>query len=109
MIEVIKSFIEDFKKFGTGKEIEDCFLYGYCYWFARILRERFGEGEILYCPQENHFVYAAFGRIFDITGDCTETYENSYMTFWSNYQKIEEGSTHLNRLIKDCILKERTN
>ncbi len=107
MIAVIKTFIEDFKKFGTGKEIIDCFSYGYCYWFARILLERFGEGEIMYCPVDNHFVYAAFGRVFDITGDCTAKYRGSYMTTWASYKEMEDGSTHLDGLIKNCVLKER--
>ena len=101
----IKKFIHDFKSFGTGKEIIDCFSNGYCFWFTYILKARFPYGEIYYFPIHNHFVYKAFNRIFDITGDCTPQYDTSQMIPWAEYQMKELGSSHLDRLIDNCILK----
>lgn len=105
-IEEIKKFIQGFKNFGTGEQIIDCFSNGNCFWFSYILKARFPYGEICYFPIYNHFVYKAFNRIFDITGDCTTNYDTSQMISWSEYQIKELGSSHLDRLIDDCILKK---
>ncbi len=105
-MEEIKKFIKGVTNYGTGDEIIGCFTEGYCFWFAYILKARFPHGEIYYFPIYNHFVYKAFNRIFDITGDCTASYDTSQMIPWVEYQTKELGSSHLDRLIDDCILKK---
>ena len=94
------------KNFGTGEEIVKCFTDGYCYWFAYILQTRFPYGSIYYFPIYNHFVYKAFNRIFDITGDCTASYNTSQMVSWAEYQMKELGSSHFESLKNACILKK---
>lgn len=102
----IKKFIEGFTNYGTGDEIIGCFTDGYCFWFAYILKARFPYGEIYYSPIYNHFVYKAFNRIFDITGDCTASYDTSQMVSWAEYQMKELGSSHFESLKNACILKK---
>lgn len=101
----IKKFIDNFKSFGTGKEIVDCFSNGNCFWFAYILKARFPYGRILYIPVDNHFVYTDEDKLYDITGDCTKNYKDKATIDWDVYQYRELGSSHLDRLIDDCILK----
>lgn len=100
----IENFIKDFKCFGTGQEIIDCFKQGYCYWFAYILKSRFPKGEIYYniC---NHFVYKYNNRLYDITGDCTNKYNNEFLYSWNNYKYIYKTSVDLNYLEHCCIQK----
>ena len=100
----IKKFIHNFKNFGTGEEIIDCFSNGNCFWFAYILQSRFPFGIIYYTPIDNHFVYKYFDRLYDITGDCTDNYDN--IISWEDYQVKELGSSHLDKLIEDCIFKK---
>lgn len=101
----IKKFIKDFKNFGTGKEIIDCFSNGYCYWFAYILKTRFPNGKIYYVPVDNHFIFSYENSLFDITGDCSVNYLDKLIYSWEYYQYQESGSNHLNKLKNDCILK----
>lgn len=100
----ILTFIEDFKKFGTGKEIEDCFSNGYCYYFAIILKERFPEGEIFY-NITNHFVFKYNNEFYDITGNCTQKYNNWGTDSWKGYIELESDSSHLKSLIQSSIKK----
>lgn len=72
--------IIDFISHFSGSETT--FLYGCCYWFARILEERFimtYHTKILYEPVEGHFITAIAKntepvRYYDIRGDVTELY-----------------------------------
>lgn len=71
MQNAILDFIERFK--GS----ERTFLHGCCYWFAFILKERFGSEypvEILHEPVEGHFVSRIGGRLYDVRGDVTDIY-----------------------------------
>lgn len=98
-IEVVSKFIEDFKSMHP-KEIEDLFSYGYCYWFAKILADRF-DGEIRYLPIKNHFFTRIAGEDYDISGHISHHNEEDFN--WIFYQSIEpKGSI---RIIRDCILK----
>ena len=48
----------------------DCrWLNGNCYYFAKILQDRFPEGEIYYDVVWGHFVYKIEGRFYDWTGE----------------------------------------
>lgn len=74
----ILSFISRFTDGGRRSEVIDTFSNGCCYWFARILKERFGapppqntESEIVYDEVMNHFAYRYAGVVYDITGEVT--------------------------------------
>jgi hypothetical protein len=100
----IETFIRDFRNYGTGEEIIKCFTEGYCYWFAFILKNRFPEGEIYYNTM-NHFVFKYNNRLYDITGDCTNKWDNEYLYKWDEYQKMENGSEYIKLLEHCCVYK----
>lgn len=95
---VIK-FIENFKRLHP-KEIEECFSYGNCYWFAVILSVRF-RGTIWYLPVENHFVTKIGMKYYDITGKVNLSSIPHYK--WDNYRRIEPAESK--RIFKHCILQ----
>lgn len=95
---VIK-FINNFKKLHTD-EIEDCFLYQNCYWFAYILANRFN-GEIYYLPISNHFCCLINHLLYDIRGCISDVIELNFTTSWDDFQ-IEEPMES-KRIIRDCI------
>lgn len=96
----ILDFIEDFKSFDKDNVLLNTFTKGYCYYFAVILMERFG-GIILYDYLDGHFVIMIRHRIYDITGDVTNKYNDITKLYqereWSNILSIVDG----------CILKTR--
>lgn len=96
---MILQFINNFKRLHP-QEIEDSFLCGNCYWFAKILEIRFN-GEICYLPIENHFITKIENKYYDISGELTEFSEKVYL--WEDYMKIDELET--GRIIKYCILQ----
>lgn len=57
-------------------EVQDCFLFGCCYWFAFILSVRFAEHkpEIVIDYVANHFGCRINGVVYDIRGDVTAMY-----------------------------------
>lgn len=87
----ILNFIKYFK---DGKEM---FLYGRCYWFAVILKERFS-GTIMYDPVMNHWA-TSIGDIglFDASGLISD----KGFVIWDTY-KLED-KLHTERLIAQCI------
>lgn len=88
------SFINKFK-FAYKGELEFVFTSGNCYYFAVILKERFG-GEIYYLPIDNHFVCKIDKEYYDITGKAGFN-EKPYK--WDNYPDELEKK----RIIRDCI------
>lgn len=95
---LIDCFIHNFKA-SNAEAIEDNFLNGNCYWFAKILEWRFG-GTIFYCPIENHFIANIDDCFFDIRGEITPT---ETPVAWSAYQNVEP--TAAERIRKNCILQ----
>ena len=93
------------KYFKDGKEM---FLYGRCYWFDVILKERFGEqygATIMYDPVMNHWV-TSIGDIglFDASGEIDkEKHKKDFERFviWDTY--MLEDKLHTERLIAQCI------
>jgi hypothetical protein len=82
---------------------EDVFLHGCCYWFARILEERFlhrFELHIKYEPVEGHFVIWIHGRYYDVRGDVTEMYRGKPMYDLDELEK--EDNKMYKRLMRDC-------
>lgn len=98
----IDTFIKGFRIFGN--DVISCFTRGYCYWFSFILNVRFPGGIICYSTM-NHYVYKYKGRLYDITGDCTDEWNNRFLYTWEEYMRMESGSRHLKRLMECCILK----
>ena len=101
----VEKFIKRFV--GGSEDIIDKFSNGYCYWFSVLLKNRFPEDEIYY-NSLNHFVFKYENKLYDITGDCTEKWNNKYLYNWNDYIQLEKGSSHLKGLIKNTILKENT-
>lgn len=99
MNEVI-SFINNFKNLNTSI-IEDCFSYGNCYWFAKILIDRFG-GTLYYDEINNHFFTKIKNTFYDIKGAYIPGSVGIYS--WSEYILIEP--LNASRIYKNCILKE---
>lgn len=100
----IESFIKDFKNFGTSNEIIECFTRGNCYWFAFILKNRFQNGQIYYNTM-NHFVFKYKNKLYDITGECTNKWDNEGLYNWDKYKKIENNSKYIKLLEHCCIYK----
>ena len=82
---------------------EDVFLHGCCYWFARILFERFSAAEvneIKYEPVEGHFVTKIGNRFYDVRGDVTEMYRGKPM--YDMRELVIEDTNMYRRLMRDC-------
>lgn len=100
----ISYFLSHFQNEGTIKT----FTTGCCYWFAKILDERFNSDEyesgIWYNSLDNHFatmIYTNEGpALYDITGEIpiTDNWEP-----WFDFMFKDDLLTE--RIIKDCIDK----
>ena len=88
--EVLK-FIKEFES------VSKFFLYGKCYWFAIILKERFS-GRMMYNPIYNHWaVRIGDLGLFDASGEIEPRgYSNWPCDFL-------DDELHYNRLVKQCI------
>ena len=94
--ERVLSFIECFE--GA----KETFLYGCCYWFAKILELRFG-GRMMYLAVENHFVQEIGSRLYDVSGDVTDEYAASRIMPWD---MVRDWDSRLHeRIVRDCIEK----
>lgn len=98
MENIIQSFIKKFQ-YPTTTVL---FTHGCCYWFASILFERFYDygAEIMYAPVENHFAVMINERIYDITGDITES---PFYTQWVKWCDFDD-ELERKRIERDCIL-----
>ena len=97
MKEEVLNWISHFQK-ATVTFTEGC-----CYWFAFLLKERYG-GKIWYDQVVGHFVCQIDGVFYDVTGIYTP--ENmSWMSEWEDLQKKEPG--YAARIKRDCIDFER--
>ena len=93
--------VTDFlKRFHFSEDITDVFSNGCCYWFAKILYDRFSltHGAVLmYDEVWNHFGTKVNGRVYDITGDVTSKYE------WKPWSDVDDELLRA-RIIRDCIM-----
>lgn len=97
----VLGFIGRFSMAGTGKprqEVIEAFTCGCCFWFARILEERFvGLNPVIMTDYvENHFGTQIAGRVYDITGDVTEGHK------WEPWSECEDASL-VRRITEYCI------
>ena len=116
----IRGFIE---RFNGAK---DTFLHGCCYWFARILYERFKDrgiqerccSFILYEPVEGHFLFGVCRwdvwmsrvrhdvkageelKVYDVRGDVTELYKGKEL-YTMRYLR-DEMEEYYDNLMRDC-------
>lgn len=98
--------IEDFiRSFNTPMgEARDKFLHGKCYWFARILYERFSPEypcRIMYNQIENHFCCYINGGYYDASGLITDFNKEDW-TSWTYHFYFETPDAI--RVVRDCIL-----
>ena len=102
----ILSFIENFKSFektDKSTSLSDTFLYGYCYYFALILKSRFPKGDIYYIPIYNHFVFKYEDNLYDISGIIVDEEKINLAEPWEQYKEKDKLETE--RIIRDCINK----
>lgn len=94
----VQNFISNICSISPSENLTETFTCGACYWFARILCERFAEdgAELCYDAVENHFVARINERLYDITGDVTGKYE---VIPWSQFDDELEKA----RIERDCI------
>ena len=88
------------KRFHFSEDITDVFSNGCCYWFAKILYDRFAlthGATIMYDEVINHFGTKINGRVYDITGDVTFKYE------WKPWSELGDELLRA-RIIRDCIM-----
>lgn len=77
-------------------DMKEHYLSGKCYWFAVILRERFG-GRIFYNQIDNHWACLIGGHLFDASGEIDQTgFEQ-----WPGI--IKDDTPYYNRLLSQCI------
>lgn len=98
--EEIDRFIHQFSKYG--KQVTTLFTEDCCYWFARILQERFPEGEILFLPEEHHFVVQIEDRLWDIRGNVTNRFRQAKQIPWGETRGLQRW-----RIQRDYVRKER--
>ena len=98
MKDEVLGFISRFTAKGKRKEVIDAFRNGCCFWFAKILRDRFSgcNPSIMYDQVENHFGTMVGERIYDITGDVTDDFR------WEIFEQMEDKLL-ISRLIRDCV------
>lgn len=94
----VLDFIHRFTKSHdkTLSDVERCFTDGCCWWFAHILCERF-RGEMVYDEVDGHFGCEINGRVYDITGDVTDTFRKTY---WSVFVEREPNLSV--RILRRC-------
>ena len=99
--EEILNFIKRFQNEGTIKT----FTEGCCYWFARILDERFNfdssESGIMYNEINNHFATAIGIDLYDITGYLGDIRNLNNWEYW--YDFIRKDDLLTERIYRDCI------
>lgn len=115
MICEVLDFISHFK--GS----ENMFLHGCCYWFAKILYDRFSSDEkwlgwkidIRYEPVEGHFVACFYNKssrsskYFDIRGDVTSVYADKELEQVEKLRVYDHKRyTHLMRDCRDFTAPE---
>lgn len=98
--EEIELFINRFKDHNSS--YEELFLYQNCYYFAKILSERFDSGVIMYDRSCQHFLYSKDGLLYDITGNVTEEHDAKDLISLDELETTDPEEYNMIRSI--CIL-----
>ena len=93
-------FINKFKAMYP-KEIQDAFLYGNCFWFAQILKQRF-DGSVYYLQINNHFITKIDTRYYDISGEVVNCAEKQDLISWQEYCLTEPRCA--SRVYRNCVM-----
>ena len=101
MIKTVIRFINEFTGGGRNEQVINCFMNGCCYWFAKILKDRFAHSDVMYSDRENHFGCRIGRRVYDITGEVTNAYD---WEPWADFIYREPRQAAL--ITQGCILKE---
>ena len=99
----ITNFIHYFLQ--ENEEVQSNFLYGNCYWFAVILKQRFQHQHRCYlCYNQilNHFSLGIDDELFDASGLIGPSYM-PHWSDWEDYKIIEPSDSY--RVVRDCVLK----
>lgn len=91
--------VEDFiKRFHSSENITEVFTSGCCFWYAKILCERFygHDARIVYDEIAGHFGAQIGIRVYDITGDVTDKYN------WTEWRYVDPSRR--DRITKECIM-----
>lgn len=88
-------------------EVQTGFLYGNCYWFAKILEQRFSLEHKYHCNLYynqilNHFSLAIEDELFDASGLIGPIYQSGWVPWW-HYKIVEPNDSY--RVVRDCVLK----
>lgn len=92
----VLSFIKIFRRYSDSVEL---FTNCACYWFAKILNERFPSSYIVYNPEDVHFATWIDGDVYDITGILDSV--NDPWFDWEQYKEDAIDSDEIERL---CVL-----
>lgn len=87
-------------RFHTSENIDVVFTEGCCYWFAKILYDRFADTPdimLMYDEVQNHFGTRINGAVYDITGDVSNKYD------WKPWNVVSDTLLR-ERIIRDCIM-----
>lgn len=92
---------EQIKAFIARRFKEECnWLDGNCYYFACILRDRFGFGKIWYDTSIGHFVYGSKKHgYYDWNGRYYTSGE--YLVSWDKFKEYDE--LQYKRIVDSCI------
>lgn len=88
------------QRFHSSENINEVFSCGCCYWFAKILFDRFSMTHgaiIMYDEVANHFGTKIDDVVYDITGDVTSEYQ------WKPWSDVSDSLLRA-RIIRDCIM-----
>lgn len=94
MSEVVEFILRRFPN-----DVESRWLTGNCYYFAVILKSRFG-GTILYDVVDGHFVTEIEGVKYDWSGIVTDDDNHRYVP-WDDFEKYDPQRRQ--RVVEGCI------
>lgn len=105
---IVLKFIEGFRTINYTDSIEYTFTRGYCYWFAKILCERFKDEhfcQIWFDPEWIHFAARIDFDLYDITGLIK--FNNDFVD-WEEYKKkmISEGNMNIITDLENTCIKK---
>lgn len=79
----------------------DCnWIDGNCYYFAKILDDRFPGGEICYDVINGHFIFRYCGDCYDWTGIVHP--EINKLVLWKDFWKYDPQE--YSRILRDCVM-----
>ena len=79
---------------------DSAWLNGNCYYFSRILKDRFPDGEIFYDVIYGHFIFKYNDNYYDYSG--VNLQNDGYRVPWDSFDNYD--SIQKKRIIRDCIL-----